>query len=111
MKNIAKLYNKHSIMLKPLVHEIKKNVRNSDVVLDLGCGSGVYVNLIEKQVGNIGKLIGIDLDDEMINFCKSKFKKSNISFKKILAEKLSSLDIKVDVVFSSLVLQFTNLGK
>ena len=111
MKNIAKLYDQHSIMLVPLVDEIRKNVKKGDIVIDLGCGSGVYIKLLENKVGENGKLIGTDIDNEMIKFCKNSFRGKNINFKKIPAEKLSSIKVKADAVFSSLVLHFTNVKK
>ena len=110
-KNIAKLYDEHSIMLKPLVNEVKKNVKKENTIIDLGCGTGVYIKLLQKQVGKNGRVMGIDKDNEMIKFCKKKFKENKIVLKKLSAENLSRLNKKVDVVFSSLVLHFTNIEK
>ena len=101
MKQIAELYDKHSIILKPLVYEINKNVKSGDTVIDLGCGSGVYIKLLENKVGENGKLIGTDIDNEMIKFCKKNFKKNNLTFRKIPAEKLSNLKAKISLDYAN----------
>jgi len=110
-ENIARLYDKHSIKLNPLVQAIIKSVKKGHKVIDLGCGSGEYIHLLEKQVGNNGLVTGVDINNEMIKFCNKKFKKRNILFIRMPAEKLSSMKEKADVVFSSLVLHFTNAEK
>lgn len=109
--NIAKIYNKHVILLKPLLNEIKKQIKEGDSVVDLGCGTGAYVEVLAKQVGKNGKIVCIDNNQQMILYCRKKFFKPNILFKKLAAEKLSSLEKKFDVVFASLVLQFTKVNR
>lgn len=48
---------------------------DSDLVLDVGCGYGTFLipasNLIR------GKIIGLDIDSEMLSICKQKIKTSN----------------------------------
>lgn len=105
--NIAKIYSKHVILLKPLLNEIKKQIKEGDSVVDLGCGTGAYIKALAKQVGKNGKIVCIDNNKQMILYCRKKFSKPNILFKKLAAEKLSSLGKKFDAVFASLVLQFT----
>lgn len=105
--NIAKLYDKHVVLLKPLLNEIKKQIKKDDSVVDLGCGTGAYIKALEKQVGKNGKVVCIDNNKQMILYCRKKFSKPNILIKKLTAEKLSSLGEKFDAVFASLVLQFT----
>lgn len=110
-KNIAKLYNELAIVFPVLINEIKKYVKEGNIVIDLGCGTGVYINLLKNQVGMNGKVICIDKNSQMVKFCRKKFSKSGVIIKQLSAEKLSSINEKVDVVFSSLVLHFTNKRK
>ena len=108
---IAELYQKQSVMLKPLKNEINRHIKLGDFVVDLGCGTGIFLHLLEKKVGNKGKIFAIDEDKNMIRFCKKRFSNSNISFRVLSAEKLSSLNLKVRAALASLVLQFTNPDK
>ena|SRR3989338_3882680 len=110
-KNIAEVYNEHLVLLKPLIGEIRKHVKKGDIVIDLGCGTGAYINTLEKQIGRNGTIIGIDKRAEMVRYCKKKFQKPNFIFKQLPAEKLSLIKRKADVVLASLVLQFTNTKK
>lgn len=61
-------------------------------VLDLGCGTGVDVYVASKLVGENGKVIGVDMTDDQLNFAKKYqdqmaekfgYKKSNVEFKRI----------------------------
>ncbi len=38
----------------------------SDVVVDVGCGTGLSFPLIEKRIGSDGQIVGIDLSPEML---------------------------------------------
>jgi demethylmenaquinone methyltransferase/2-methoxy-6-polyprenyl-1,4-benzoquinol methylase len=37
-----------------------------DTVVDLGCGTGLNFSLLQKQVGRLGRIIGVDLTDAML---------------------------------------------
>lgn len=41
-------------------------VREGEIVLDLGCGSGKHCYIIAQKVGPRGKVIGVDFNDEML---------------------------------------------
>lgn len=107
--NIAKLYDRNVIKFRELVSEIKKNVKKGDVAIDLGCGTGAYLGELEKAVGKKGKVIATDNSSGMVVFCRKKFQRAEV--KKLAAEKLSDIKVKADVVFASLVLQFTKAEK
>ncbi len=106
---ISQLYNKHAFMLKPLISEIKNSIKSGDTVIDLGCGTGIYLNLLHNQVGNKGRIIAIDKSSDMVAYCKKKFPNPNIVFKRLAAEKVSNIKELTEVVFASLVLQFTKI--
>lgn len=60
------------------------NIREGDVVLDLGSGAGFDAFLAVKKVGNSGKVIGIDFTEEMIKKSRELAKKygyKNVEFK------------------------------
>ena len=43
------------------------DLRASDVVLDLGAGAGVDVFLAANKVGPTGRVIGVDMTEEMVD--------------------------------------------
>lgn len=43
------------------------NPQQGEVVVDLGCGAGIDCFIASKKVGIAGKVIGIDMTDEMLN--------------------------------------------
>lgn len=42
------------------------NARSGDVVLDVGCGTGLCLSYLEEKVGSQGFLVGIDQSPEML---------------------------------------------
>ncbi|MBL4931206.1 methyltransferase domain-containing protein [Clostridium paridis] len=76
-------------------------------ILDLGCGTGRFSFLLEEL--NPKMILGIDLSDEMINFCKERAKEkgSQIEFSQGDIENISFIDDNsIDFVFSSTVLHY-----
>jgi ubiquinone/menaquinone biosynthesis C-methylase UbiE len=47
-------------------------VKPGDVVCDLGCGNGFYSLKIAKLVGERGRVIGVDIQREMLEFLKER---------------------------------------
>jgi arsenite methyltransferase len=41
-------------------------IREGEIVVDLGAGAGIDVFLLANQVGKSGKVIGVDMTDEML---------------------------------------------
>jgi tRNA A58 N-methylase Trm61 len=48
------------------------SLKEGEVVLDLGLGAGFDCFLAAKQVGSIGKVIGVDMTAEMLVKCLSE---------------------------------------
>jgi ubiquinone/menaquinone biosynthesis C-methylase UbiE len=42
------------------------NLKKGDTVVEIGCGTGLNFNLLRKQVGPKGNIIGVDLTPEML---------------------------------------------
>ena len=51
------------------------NLREGEVVVDLGCGGGLDVLLSGQKVGAAGKAIGIDMTPEMIALAEENAKR------------------------------------
>ena len=56
------------------------NLKSSDKVLDIGCGPGIDVYNISKIIGEEGKVIGIDNDQNMIDEADNSYNAQNIEF-------------------------------
>ena len=54
------------------VEKIRKHIKSSDTVLDLGCATGTIVNEIAN---NVKEIHGIDISSKMINIAKDKASK------------------------------------
>lgn len=85
-------------------------VKHGQTVLDLGCGAGLDLLLAAQKVGNTGKVIGVDMTDEMLkkaqkNIDASEF--NNISLKKGLIEKLPIQTNSIDWVISNCVINLS----
>lgn len=55
------------------------NLSLGDTVVEIGCGTGLNFPLLQKFVGSEGKLIGIDLTDDMLTQAKKRIDKNNWS--------------------------------
>jgi len=83
------------------------NIKNGDIVLDLGSGAGFDVFLAAKKVGDSGKVIGVDMTEEMIQRARKnaiKYKYNNVEFKLGDIEKLPIEGNLIDVIISNCVI-------
>lgn len=82
-------------------------IKAGDVVLDLGSGAGFDCFLAAKKVGSSGKVIGVDMTEEMIKKSKENAKKygyENVEFRHGDIENLPVEDNSVDVIISNCVI-------
>jgi len=81
-------------------------IKEGDVVVDLGCGAGFDCFLAAKKVGT-GNVIGVDFTDAMLDKARALAKKyyyTNISFIKGDIEVLPLPNTSADVVISNCVI-------
>jgi SAM-dependent methyltransferase len=85
-------------------------IKEGDTVLDLGSGAGIDAILAAKRVGSNGKVIGIDMTEEMIEKAKENAKKQNIKNVEFILseiENLPLLDNSVDIIITNCVINLT----
>lgn len=85
-------------------------VQDGQVVLDLGSGAGIDLLLAAKKVGPGGRVIGIDMTDEMIARAKENIaaaELSNVEVRKGLIEDLPVEAGTVDWVISNCVINLS----
>ncbi len=86
------------------------NLKPGETVLDLGSGAGFDAFLAAKQVGQNGKVIGVDMTSEMINRAKLNAERlavNNVEFRLGEIEKLPVPDDVVDVILSNCVINLS----
>ena len=59
-------------------------VKEGQVVMDLGCGPGFFSLAMAKMVGEKGKVISVDIQDEMLQIVKSKSEREGLRSQIIL---------------------------
>jgi len=83
------------------------NIREGDTVLDLGSGAGFDSFLAVRKVGDSGRVIGVDMTDEMLEKARglaSKYGFKNVEFRKGDIEELPVDSESVDVIISNCVI-------
>lgn len=83
------------------------DLKEGDVVLDLGSGGGIDVLLSAKRVGPTGFAYGVDMTDEMLELAnrnKAEAGVTNVDFLKGYIEEVPLPDSTVDVVISNCVI-------
>ncbi|MHC4107511.1 MAG: methyltransferase domain-containing protein, partial [Planctomycetota bacterium] len=85
-------------------------VKAGDVVVDLGSGAGIDLLLAAQKVGPTGRVIGIDMTDEMIAKARENLAAAgatNIEVRKGLIEDLPIEANSVDWVISNCVINLS----
>ncbi len=82
-------------------------IKEGDVVLDLGSGAGFDCFLAAKKVGSSGKVIGVDMTEEMIEKAgknAEQYGYNNVEFRFGDIEKLPVDDSSIDIIISNCVI-------
>ena len=85
-------------------------LREGEVVLDLGSGGGIDVLLSARRVGPAGKAYGLDMTDEMLDLARENARKAgvtNVEFLKGEMESMPLPDASVDVIISNCVVNLS----
>lgn len=85
-------------------------MRKGETLVDLGSGAAIDVFLASRLVENEGKVIGIDITDEMLKKARrisivSDYR--NVEFRKDIEKRISIDNDSVDVVISNCVINLT----
>lgn len=85
-------------------------MKEGDMVLDLGSGAGFDCFLAARRVNETGKVIGVDMVPEMVAKAKAngeKYGYANVEFKLGEIESLPVEDNSVDIVISNCVINLS----
>jgi ubiquinone/menaquinone biosynthesis C-methylase UbiE len=86
------------------------DLRHGETVLDLGSGAGADVLISAHRVGPTGKVIGLDMTDEMLELARENAAQAgikNVDFLKGYIEDIPLADATVDVVISNCVINLS----
>ena len=84
--------------------------RPGEMVLDLGSGAGIDCFLAAREVGERGRVIGVDMTPSMIDRARANAAKggySNVEFRLGEIEHLPVADASVDVIISNCVINLS----
>lgn len=85
-------------------------LKQGEIVLDLGSGGGIDVLLSARRVGQTGKAYGLDMTDEMLALARENQRQAgvtNVEFLKGEIENIPLPDDSVDVVISNCVINLS----
>ena len=85
-------------------------LREGEVVLDLGSGGGIDVLLSAQRVGPSGKAYGLDMTDEMLALARENQRKAGVENVEFLQGEIESIplpDNSVDVIISNCVINLS----
>jgi len=85
-------------------------LKQGEVVLDLGSGGGIDVLLSARRVGPSGKAYGLDMTDDMLALARENQRQAgqkNVEFLKGEIENIPLADNSVDVVISNCVINLS----
>lgn len=86
------------------------SIKTGEIVLDLGSGGGFDSFLAARQVGDSGRVIGVDMTSEMISKARANAEKGgyrNVEFRLGEIENLPVADESVDVIISNCVINLS----
>lgn len=85
-------------------------LREGEVVLDLGSGGGIDVLLSARRVGPSGKAYGLDMTDEMLELARQNARDAGISNVEFLRGRIEEIPLpsrSVDVIISNCVINLS----
>ncbi len=85
-------------------------LREGEIVLDLGSGGGIDVLLSARRVGPSGKAYGLDMTDDMLALARENQRRAgiqNVEFLKGEIEQIPLPDASVDVIISNCVINLS----
>jgi SAM-dependent methyltransferase len=85
-------------------------IKEGDVVLDLGAGAGIDAILAAKKVGAKGRVIGVDMTEEMVEKAKNNATRQGITNAEFLLGEIENLPLKdnsVDTIITNCVINLT----
>ncbi len=85
-------------------------IQEGGLVVDAGCGPGLWIPLLAKYIGSTGKIIGVDIAVEALVAAQKRSAESGfqnqVEYKRAVLEKLPLAPGSADIIFSANVSQY-----
>lgn len=88
----------------------RTDLRPGDVVLDLGSGGGMDVLVAARRVGQTGRVIGLDMSEDMLHLARTNAASAGVRNVEFLRGELEAIplpDRSVDVIISNCVVNLS----
>jgi len=80
-----------------------------DIVVELGCGTGLNFSLVLDKIGTEGKIIGVDITDKMLDQVQKRIKEKGWKNVELVQSDFAEYDFpdNVDGIFSTGAIQYS----
>lgn len=93
----------NNLLEQPAMEEMLPDLKDKSV-LDIGCGYGH--NCLDFIKRGANKAVGIDISEKMLAVAKKESSHPNIEYRRMDMAEISSLNMKFDLVYSSLAFHY-----
>jgi len=81
----------------------RTGIKKGETVLEPGCGSGFFTPVLSKAAGEKGKVIAVDLQEDMIGKLRNKIRKKNLINVETLVSDIGEINLmtgSIDFIFA-----------
>ncbi|MFB6346589.1 MAG: class I SAM-dependent methyltransferase [bacterium] len=79
------------------------NILEGDYVLEIGCGDGVFLEVLAEEVGQQGRVIGVDIEPEMVELARQNIENQSLSNVEVKQSENDSIPLKDGTVDKTLL--------
>ena len=104
----ARFYDLELALLEPVRRRAidRLELKPGDVVLDVGCGTGLSLELLRSRVGAEGKIIGIEQSSEMIGLARERAERNRWDNIELIQSPVE--DAPIEIIADAALFHFTH---
>jgi ubiquinone/menaquinone biosynthesis C-methylase UbiE len=104
----AKFYDLELALIEPVRRRAveRLGLKGGETVLDVGCGTGLSLELIEQRVGPEGKIIGIEQSADMLDQARVRVERGRIENVTLIGSPVE--DAQIPVLADAALFHFTH---